>query len=106
MALVEESVVLIEALIETVSVVQFVRKKTEFYDRYNAALNERQRKAINKMFNQGASGFEGAMTAKKYISINKTSKSTATRDLQELVDKNIFVRKGGGRSISYDLNLE
>lgn len=97
--------VLIQGLKETVLVVQFVRKKTEFYDRYNNELNERQRKVINKMFNQGVSGFEGGMTAKKYISINKTSKSTATRDLQELVDKNIFVRKGGGRSTSYELNL-
>ena len=52
------------------------------------------------MFNQGISGFEGGMTAKKYVSINKTTKSTATRDLQELVDKNIFVRMGGGRSTS------
>ncbi len=98
--------VLIEALKETVSVVQFVRKKTEFYDRYNNELNDRQRKVINKMFNQGVSGFEGGMTAKKYVSINKTTKSTATRDLQELVDKNIFVRMGAGRSTSYELNLE
>ena len=89
----------------TVSVVQFVRKKTEFYDRYNAVLNERQRKAINKMFNEGIAGFEGGMSSKKYISINKTTKSTATHDLQELADKNIFVRKGAGRSTSYDLNL-
>ena len=44
--------ILIQALKETVDVVQFVRKKTEFYYRYNAALNERQRKAINKMFNE------------------------------------------------------
>ena len=97
--------VLIQGLKETVLVVQFVRKKTEFYDRYNRELNERQRKVINKMFNQGVSGFEGGMTAKKYVSINKTTKSTATRDLQELVDKNIFVRKGGGRSTAYELNL-
>ena len=54
---------------------------------------------------QGVSGFEGGMTAKKYVSINKTTKSTATRDLQELVDKGVFVRKGGGRSSSYELNL-
>ena len=98
--------ILIHALKETIEVVQFMRKKTEFYDRYNASLNERQRKAINKMFNEGVSGFKGGMTAKKYISINKTTKSTATRDLQELVDINIFVRKGAGRSTSYDLNLE
>ena len=98
--------VLIQALKQAVEVVQFVRKKTEFYDRYNAELNERQKKAINKMFNQGVSGFKGGMTAKKYMSINKTTKSTATRDLQELIDKNIFVRIGAGRSTSYDLNLE
>lgn len=47
-----------------------------------------------------------SMTAKKYISINKTSKQTATRDLQELVDKNIFVQKGADQSTSYNLNLE
>ncbi len=57
------------------------------------------------MFNQGVSGFEGGMTAKKYVSINKTTKSTATRDLQELVDKNIFVRMRAGRSTAYELNL-
>ena len=45
------------------------------------------------------------MTAKKYLSINKTTKSTATRDLQELVNKNIFVRMGAGRSTAYGLNL-
>ncbi len=58
------------------------------------------------MFNQGILGFEGGMTAKKYVSKNKTTKSTATRDLQELVDKNIFVRKGAGRSTSYDFEFE
>ena len=72
--------ILIQSLKETVEVVQFVRKKTEFYDRYNAALNERQRKAINEMFNEGIAGFKGGMTVKKYISITKTTKSTATRD--------------------------
>ena len=54
-------------------------------------MNERQRKTINKMFDQGVDGFKGGMTARKYISINKTTKSTATRDLQDLIDKNIFV---------------
>ncbi|NLB79819.1 MAG: Fic family protein [Clostridiaceae bacterium] len=36
--------VLIQALKQAVEVVQFVRKKTEFYDRYNAELNERQKR--------------------------------------------------------------
>ena len=46
------------------------------------------------------------MTAKKYMSINKTTKSTATRDLQQLVDINAFLKKGAGRATSYDLNLD
>ncbi len=46
------------------------------------------------------------MTAKKYISINKTSKATATRDLQHLADINAFRKTGGGRSVIYQVNLE
>ena len=64
------------------------------------------KKGINKMFDQGVDGFKGGMTARKYISINKTTKSTATRDLQDLVDKNVFVRKGVGRSTAYQSSLE
>jgi Fic family protein len=45
------------------------------------------------------------MTARKYVSINKTSRATATRDLQELVTKNIFTQNGEGRNVSYQLNI-
>ncbi|WP_206428205.1 hypothetical protein [Amniculibacterium aquaticum] len=41
-------------------------------------------KAIQKMMENGEDGFKGRMTAKKYISINKNSIATATRDLQQL----------------------
>ena len=40
---------------------------------------------------------------KKYISITDTSKATATRDLQELTEMNVFVMKGAGRATSYQL---
>lgn len=50
--------------------------------------------------------FEGGMTAKKYRSINKTSKSTATRDLQHLSEIGAFTEHGGGRSVYYVLNME
>ena len=58
------------------------------------------------MFDAGPSGFEGGMTAKKYISINKTSKPTATRDLQHLSAIGAFNKYGGGRSVYYELNME
>jgi Fic family protein len=45
------------------------------------------------------------MSAKKYISITKTSKATSTRDLQDLVEKGALVPIGGGRSTRYEINL-
>ena len=45
------------------------------------------------------------MNTKKYISITGASKSTATRDLQDLVEMNIFKSTGGGRSTSYEIIL-
>ena len=60
---------------------------------------------INKMLDAGKDGFEGGMTAKKYISIARTTKATATRDLQELVENGILLQNLAGRSTNYILNL-
>ena len=93
------------ALINSKNVVTFTLKKVRFFDSFQNQFNERQLKAINKMMEQGEEGFEGGMTAKKYISINKTSKATATRDLQQLAEMNAFIKVGAGRSVSYELNM-
>ena len=93
------------ALINSKNVVTFTLKKVRFFDSFQDQLNERQLKAINKMMEQGEEGFKGGMTAKKYISINKTSKATATRDLQQLAEMNAFIKVGAGRSVSYELNM-
>ena len=87
------------------AMVLFTLKKAQFYDRYKTQLNERQWKAINKMLDKGAEGFEGGMTAKKYIGITKVSKATATRDLQQLHELGVLVQEGAGRSVRYQLNL-
>ncbi|MEP0713290.1 Fic family protein [Algoriphagus sp.] len=85
--------------------IDFTIKKTRFFDRWEAQLNERQLKVIARILAEGPSGFEGGMTAKKYIASTKTSKATATRDLQALVELGIFLPQGGGRSVSYELKL-
>ncbi|CAM4086327.1 Fic family protein [Pedobacter westerhofensis] len=97
--------VILEAQRDAKAMVQFTLKKAQFFDRYKNQLNERQLKALNKMLEQGANKFEGGMTAKKYIGITKTSKATATRDLQELQKMNILLQEGTGRSVKYHLNL-
>jgi len=96
--------VIAQAQEDAVSTVTFSLTKARFFDKFTPLLNERQLKAINKMFDAGTGGFKGGMTAKKYISITKTTKATATRDLQELVTHNILLRQGGGRSTHYVLN--
>lgn len=98
--------ILSEAVTDTKAVVIFTLKKTKFFEKFKNDLNERQLKAITKMMNQGEKGFQGGMTAKKYMAINKTSKATATRDLQQLAESNAFLKIGAGRSIAYQLHLE
>ena len=62
-------------------------------------------KAITKMFDAGIEGFKGGMTAKKYKSINQTSKATATRDLQHLSRIGVLIAKGGGRNQHYEIAM-
>ncbi|MGR3810753.1 Fic family protein [Jiulongibacter sp. NS-SX5] len=80
-------------------------KKTRFFDMHKGDLNARQLKVVRKMMETDGE-FEGGMNARKYQSITKTSKATATRDLQYLAEKGILQISGGGRSTRYDLNLD
>jgi Fic family protein len=84
--------------------VDFTLTKTKFFDRYNAQLNERQQKAIKRMFEAGVEGFKGGMNAAKYISITQASKATATRDLQHLAEIGALLPQGVGRSTRYLLS--
>lgn len=57
------------------------------------------------MLDEGPDGFTGGMSARKYMSIAKTSKATATRDLQQLVELGALTPIGGGRSTRYEIRL-
>jgi Fic family protein len=85
--------------------IDFTLKKTRLFDRFRDQLNERQLQIVRRMLEEGPNGFKGGMSAKKYMSMTGASKATATRDLQDLVDKSVFVPSGGGRSRSYKVNL-
>lgn len=87
--------------------IDFTLKKTRFFDRFKDQLNERQLAVIKRMLEEGPKGFEGGMNARKYIGITKTSKATATRDMQQLLEIGAFILwgKAGGRSTSYQLKL-
>ncbi len=59
-------------------------------------LNERQIKALKLMVNE-----KGKMTNKQYCENFNVSRQTATRDLQELMEKNQIAEKGKGRGRYY-----
>ncbi|TDE17100.1 Fic family protein [Dyadobacter psychrotolerans] len=97
--------VILNAQIESRQLINFTLQKTRFFDRHGSQMNPRQTKVIDKMMQAGKDGFEGGMSAKKYMSITKTSKATATRDLQQLLELGILSTEGGGRSVHYKLLL-
>ena len=90
----------------TLDRVGFFISKAHFYDRHRDQLNERQAKAIARMFREGPGGFKGGLSADNYLKITGTSRATATRDLQDLVEKGAFSRTGERRHTRYSLNLK
>jgi Fic family protein len=84
---------------------EFVIGKTKLLDRLRNQLNSRQEKVLLRMFQEGPDGFKGGMSADKYIRIAPTSRATATRDLQDLVEKGALLRKGELKGTRYYLPL-
>jgi len=97
---------LIAAMHESQWVVDRVVMKACFWQKHkDTSFNARQLKVINRLLDTGEK-FEGAMTTRKYAGMTKCSKVTASRDLVDLVEKNVLQKSaGGGRSTSYELNL-
>ncbi|WP_221033082.1 Fic family protein [Actomonas aquatica] len=87
------------------ALVMFVLNQARFFDRHRDHLNARQLRTVRRMLDAGPGGFEGGMNARKYVSLNRVSKATATRDLQHLVELGAFVPVGAGRSARYELGL-
>ena len=82
-----------------------VLDKAAFWYRHaQTGLSERQRKVINKLLDTGKGGFEGGLTNRKYASMTRVSRATATRELHYLQGVGVLKRNpGSGRSVSYDL---
>lgn len=79
--------------------------KARFWLRHKATpLNARQREAINRLLDAGPGGFEGGINTRRYVSLNKTSRATAYRELADLVEKGCLTpTAGGGRSSGYEI---
>jgi Fic family protein len=96
---------ILEAQRTTIKRVDFTVAKAKFYEKFRGQFNERQDKVIARMFREGIDGFKGGLSADNYIGISQTSRATATRDLQDLVEKGALTKTGELRHTRYFLNL-
>jgi Fic family protein len=90
----------------TQRMLDFLIKKTKLYDRIKGRLNERQEKALARIFREGMEGFKGGLSAENYIAITGAARATATRDLVDLVEKGVLIRTGALKGTRYHLNID
>ncbi|MCZ7486127.1 Fic family protein [Rhizobium rhizogenes] len=100
------SEIILDAQRSTLERIDFFIQKAKFHDRFRGQLNERQEKVVARIFKEGTAGFKGGLSAENYISITDTSRATATRDLQQLVEIGALTRTGERRHTRYSLSLQ
>lgn len=71
----------------------------EKFEKGTSGMNERQKKAMEYTRRKDK------ITNSEYQKINKTTKKTSTRDIQDLVRREVLFRKGRtGKGVYYTLN--
>ena len=97
--------VIIEAQRRTIALIEFLIDRTKLLDGLSGKLNERQQKALQRMFREGPEGFKGGLSAGKYSTITGASPATTTRDLADLTEKGALIREGERRHARYKLSI-
>ncbi|MBU3958133.1 MAG: helix-turn-helix domain-containing protein [Nanoarchaeota archaeon] len=83
------------------SVLVIIYSTKEKFEKGTSEINERQKKAIDYARNKGK------ITNEEYQKIADAAKKTATRDLQNLVSRGVFIKTGRtGKGVYYTLNPE
>lgn len=100
------SAIILEAHEESMNMLYFLIQKSRMLTALSGRINPRQEKALLRIFREGLEGFAGGLSAENYISITKTSRATATRDLVDLVEKGALVKTGELRHTRYWLNIK
>lgn len=73
---------------------------------FNPEQSAGQEKALLRLFQEGPSGFQGGLSADKYMTITEASRATTTRDLTELVELGALYKTGDLRHTRYWLNIQ
>lgn len=89
------------ALLSSEQNLELILDKAKFWDKHKTTqVNERQRKIINYLYDNGDKDI-GFMRTKVYAKLAKCSSDTALRDLQDLVTKNMIYTEDSGKKTNY-----
>ena len=92
----------LEAIENSQELFDEVIKKANFWSKNSSTImNERQVKVINRLFD----GFEGKLTTSKWAKMCNCSQDTATRDITDLINKDILEKHGEARATHYMIKL-
>jgi len=96
----------LEAQRRSIAQVEFILAKSKLLGQLRGQINERQQKALLRMFREGPEGFKGGLSAGNYSAITGAPPATTTRDLADLTEKGVLIRSGERRHARYALNLK
>ena len=92
---------------DAVTVIDATLSKARFWTEHeNLDITSRQRKVLNVLLDAGPQGVQGGMSTRKYVSIASTSSATASRELQDLVERGCLRQLGAGRSTRYYVAID
>lgn len=82
--------------------------KSQFWHKYSHLdLQEGQRKVLNRLLDGVDNSFEHGISASQYQKVAKISKTTATRHLSDLLEKDCIIKlEGGGRNTRYQITTQ
>ncbi|MBI1685614.1 Fic family protein [Caulobacter hibisci] len=95
----------LEAQQNTLSQIEFVIEKARLMTRLRGAINERQERALLRLFAAGPEGFKGGLSAANYMTITGAPSATTTRDLSGLVELGALAKTGANKATRYHLVL-
>jgi Fic family protein len=95
----------IEAQRRTLRQVEFVLTNARVIKGLRGKLNDRQERALLRMFAAGPDGFVGGLSAANYMTITGAPTATTTRDLAALVGLGALLRTGENKGTRYQLPI-
>jgi Fic family protein len=96
----------LQAQEHTLGWIEFLLAKTKLFDVLRGQINERQEKALTRMTVEGPNGFQGGLSAGKYMALTGAPAATARRDLNRLVELGALKRTGQLKGTRYWLSFD